>query len=172
MYFFHLSYNIRKYANMMKKNAKFDVYRKPTHTNQYIPFHSHAPLSHKYATIRSLTSIDWRKGRNAGKKSTCHQRLPAMGLWPSQTPGKYNYNSTNTNNTNTKNTNNNTNNLNWFPNSGFLLLLCSLPISLIPLLGFPPSLSLFPHHSRLMKVRDLTENFAFYFIIFVYFLML
>ena len=33
----------------------FDVYRKPTHTNQYIQFHSHAPLSHKLATIRSLT---------------------------------------------------------------------------------------------------------------------
>ena len=33
----------------------FDVYRKPTHTNQYIPFNSHAPLSHKFATIRSLT---------------------------------------------------------------------------------------------------------------------
>ena len=33
----------------------FDVYRKPTHTNQYIPFESHAPLSHKLATFRSLT---------------------------------------------------------------------------------------------------------------------
>ena len=33
----------------------FDVYRKPTNTNQYIPFNSHAPLSHKFATIRSLT---------------------------------------------------------------------------------------------------------------------
>ena len=33
----------------------FDVYRKPTHTNQYIPFDSHHPLSHKYSTIHSLT---------------------------------------------------------------------------------------------------------------------
>ena len=33
----------------------FDVYRKPTHTNQYIPFDSHQPLSHKLATIHSLT---------------------------------------------------------------------------------------------------------------------
>ena len=29
----------------------FDVYRKPTHTNQYIPFNSHAPVQHKLATI-------------------------------------------------------------------------------------------------------------------------
>ena len=33
----------------------FDVYRKPTHTNQYIHFHSRAPLEHKLATVRSLT---------------------------------------------------------------------------------------------------------------------
>ena len=33
----------------------FDVYRKPTHTNQYIPFDSHQPLAHKQSTIHSLT---------------------------------------------------------------------------------------------------------------------
>ena len=33
----------------------FDVYRKPTHTNQYIHFNSHQPLSHKFSTIHSLT---------------------------------------------------------------------------------------------------------------------
>ena len=38
-----------------EERLAFDVYRKPTHTNQYIPFSSHAPLSHKLATIRSLT---------------------------------------------------------------------------------------------------------------------
>ena len=36
-------------------SLSFDVYRKPTHRKQYIPFHSHAPISHKLATIRSLT---------------------------------------------------------------------------------------------------------------------
>ena len=35
--------------------VSFDVYREPTHTNQYIQFESHAPLSHKYDTIHSLT---------------------------------------------------------------------------------------------------------------------
>ena len=33
----------------------FDVYRKPTHTNQYIHFHSHQPLSYKLSTIHALT---------------------------------------------------------------------------------------------------------------------
>ena len=33
----------------------FDVYRKPTHTNQYIPFYCHQPLYHKLSTIHSLT---------------------------------------------------------------------------------------------------------------------
>ena len=33
----------------------FDVYRKPTHTNQYIPFDSHQPLAHKLSTIHALT---------------------------------------------------------------------------------------------------------------------
>ena len=33
----------------------FDVYRKPTHTNQYIPFDSAQPLSHKLSTIHALT---------------------------------------------------------------------------------------------------------------------
>ena len=35
-------------------SLEFDVYRKPTHTNQYIDFASHQPLSHKLSTIHSL----------------------------------------------------------------------------------------------------------------------
>jgi hypothetical protein len=34
---------------------EFDVYRKPTHTNQYIPWDSNQPLQHKGSTILSLT---------------------------------------------------------------------------------------------------------------------
>jgi hypothetical protein len=34
---------------------EFDVYRKPTHTNQYISWDSDQPLTHKGSTIRSLT---------------------------------------------------------------------------------------------------------------------
>ena len=33
----------------------FGVFRKPTHTNQYIHFTSSAPLQHKLATVRALT---------------------------------------------------------------------------------------------------------------------
>ena len=36
-------------------SLSFDVYRKPTHTNQYIPFNSHQPLAHKLSTIHALT---------------------------------------------------------------------------------------------------------------------
>jgi hypothetical protein len=34
---------------------QFDVYRKPTHTDQYIPWDSDQPLNHKGSTILSLT---------------------------------------------------------------------------------------------------------------------
>jgi hypothetical protein len=34
---------------------QFDVYRKPTHTDQYIPWDSDQPLQHKGSTILSLT---------------------------------------------------------------------------------------------------------------------
>jgi hypothetical protein len=37
------------------RSLEFDVYRKPTHTNQYIAWDSDQPLQHKSSTILSLT---------------------------------------------------------------------------------------------------------------------
>ena len=53
----------------------FDVYRKPTHTNQYIPFASHAPLSHKLATVRSLTRRAYLIPSTEENKNAENQRI-------------------------------------------------------------------------------------------------
>lgn len=45
----------RSHHTQFNGSLSFDVYRKPTHTNQYIPFNSHQPLSHKLSTTHALT---------------------------------------------------------------------------------------------------------------------
>jgi hypothetical protein len=68
-------------------SLEFDVYRKPTHTNQYIAWDSDQPLQHKGSTILSLT----RRARllpsgpvhQAAKLKKVHQALALNGypLW-------------------------------------------------------------------------------------------
>ncbi len=36
-------------------SLKFSVYRKPTHTDQYLQFDSHQPMEHKMGMTRTLT---------------------------------------------------------------------------------------------------------------------
>jgi hypothetical protein len=61
----------------------FDVYRKPTHTNQHIAWDSDQPLAHKGATIRALTRrahhIPTGQQRQEAELSKVHQALRLNG---------------------------------------------------------------------------------------------
>jgi hypothetical protein len=53
----HWTYEIEKEGrlNMLDLMVIHEVYRKPTHTGQYIAHDSHAPRSSLLATVRALT---------------------------------------------------------------------------------------------------------------------
>ena len=49
-------------------SIKLDIYRKPTHTNQYLQLSSHHPLHQKLGVIRTRTMIRRRKKRPSTKR--------------------------------------------------------------------------------------------------------
>jgi hypothetical protein len=65
---------------------QFDVFRKPTHTNQYISWDSDQPLKDKGSTIRALTrcAIDIPTGpqRQEAEQTKVHQALHLKGYPP------------------------------------------------------------------------------------------
>jgi hypothetical protein len=65
---------------------EFDVFRKPTHTNQYISWDSDQPLVHKGSTIRSLTRrahlIPTGLQRQEAELARVHQALHLNGYPP------------------------------------------------------------------------------------------
>ena len=73
---------------------QFDVYRKATHTNQYINWDSDQPLAHKGSTIRSLTRrahlIPTGPVRQAAELKRVHQALHLNG-YPSWAIKRYSH---------------------------------------------------------------------------------
>jgi hypothetical protein len=65
---------------------KFDVFRKPTHTNQYISWDSDQPLAHKGSTIQALTrralNILTGPQRQEAELARVHQALHLNGYPP------------------------------------------------------------------------------------------
>jgi hypothetical protein len=75
-------------------SLEFDVYRKPTHTNQYIAWDSDQPLQHKDSTILSLTRrarlFPTGDTRQTAELKRVHQVLALKG-YPSWAIRRYSY---------------------------------------------------------------------------------
>jgi hypothetical protein len=76
------------------RSLELDVFRKPTHTNQYIAWDSDQPLQHKGSTILSLTRrahlLPTGHTRQTAELKRVHQAL-ALNGYPSWAIRRYSY---------------------------------------------------------------------------------
>ena len=74
-------------TRMSDGSLKFSVYRKPTHTDQYLQFQSHQPMEHKMGVIRTIISDPQDKEREI-KHLKKVLSVAGYSKWAWQAPGR------------------------------------------------------------------------------------